>query len=67
MGLRGRVRNTDGGAVELIAAGTGAQLAALRAALERGSRGSRVDRVEQWDEPASEAATLRAFTIEGAW
>ncbi len=67
LGLRGRVRNTESGAVELVAAGTGEQLAALRSALERGSRGSRVDRVEEWDVPASEGATLGAFQIEGAW
>ena len=47
LGLRGWVRNTDDGKVEVVAAGTETQLAELRAALERGSRGSRVDAVSK--------------------
>ncbi len=67
LALRGSVRNTGNGAVEVIAAGPPAALEKLRAALERGSRGSRVDRVLEEDLPEGQADTLGAFTIEGAW
>lgn len=67
LGLHGRVRNTDDGCVEVLAAGSEEQLAELRACLVRGSRGSRVDRIEQRDRPESEAEGLNAFQIEGAW
>ncbi len=67
LGLLGTVRNTEGGAVEVVAAGTPEQLARLRAALERGPRGCRVDRVTEDDLPPEGAGMLEAFTIEGAW
>jgi acylphosphatase len=67
LGLRGTVRNTQGGAVEVMAAGPLHALAKLRTALEQGPRGSRVDRVNEQELPASQADTLGAFTIEGAW
>ena len=67
MGLRGKVRNTDGGAVEVWAAGTEEQLTRLRAALERGPRGSRVDRVAEEPLPPAQAGMLESFTMEGAW
>lgn len=67
LGLRGWVRNTAGGDVEVLAAGTEEQLRKLREALARGSRGSRVDRIEQRDRPEAEAENLREFEIEGAW
>ena len=67
LGLRGMVRNTQSGAVEVIAAGSPEQLGKLRAALELGSRGSRVDRVTEDNLPPGAADTLGAFTIEGAW
>jgi acylphosphatase len=44
-----------------------AELDRLRAALERGSRGSRVDRVLEEELPPTHAEALGAFTIEGAW
>ncbi len=65
--LRGWVRNTQSGAVEVTAAGTAEQLSRLRAVLEKGSRGSRVDRVAEEDLPSPEADALGTFTIEGAW
>lgn len=65
--LRGRVRNTVEGHVEVLAAGTEEQLKELEAILRRGSRGSRVDRIEQTDLPEAEAENLQAFEIEGAW
>ena len=43
VGLRGWVRNTEDGHVEVVASGSHDELSALRAALDRGSRGSRVD------------------------
>lgn len=66
-GLRGWVRNTADGHVELLAAGTEKQLENLYASLKRGSRGSRVDRIEQHERPEAEAENLKAFEIEGAW
>jgi acylphosphatase len=67
LGLRGWVRNTDDGAVELIAAGPLEDLAELRAELKKGSRGSRVDKIIEHELNESEAATLRDFEIQGAW
>ncbi len=67
VGLRGWVRNTNEGHVEIVAAGGEAELAELRAALKRGSRGSRVDAVERHELDESEGAKLGAFEIEGAW
>ncbi len=46
IGLRGWVRNTDDGAVEVMASGTPEQLEDLVLALGRGTRGSRVDNIE---------------------
>lgn len=66
-GLKGWVRNTAEGDVEVMAAGTEAQLADLRTVLERGSRGSRVDAVLETDMDDSFAANLESFQIEGAW
>ncbi len=67
LGLRGWVRNTVNSAVEVVAAGSPSMLSQLRTALEQGSRGSRVDRVNESELPPSQADTLGAFTIEGAW
>ena len=67
LGLHGWVRNTDAGDVELVASGTEQQLAELRAALEKGSRGSRVDSVTQHELADTEADSLGPFKIEGAW
>ena len=67
LGLRGWVRNTVDGNVELQAAGSEDQISALEACLRRGSRGSRVDRIDRADRPAIDAETLPAFQIEGAW
>ncbi|HWZ51244.1 MAG TPA: acylphosphatase [Granulicella sp.] len=67
LGLRGWVRNTSDGQVELIASGSAQELAELKAALERGSRGSRVDAVVEHELAESEGAALGAFEIEGAW
>jgi acylphosphatase len=39
-GLKGWVRNTDAGEVEIMVAGSEEKLAELRAVLEQGSRGS---------------------------
>jgi acylphosphatase len=65
--LRGWVRNTEDGDVEVVASGEDSDLAELRASLRRGPRGSRVDRLIEHSLDESEAASLNSFRIEGAW
>jgi len=65
--LRGWVRNTDEGHVEIVAMGTPEDLAELKTALHKGSRGSRVDAVLEHELAESEGANLGPFEIEGAW
>ena len=67
IGLRGWVRNTDDGHVEVVAAGEPEDLAELREALRKGSRGSRVDAVMEHELVESEGEGLGPFEIEGAW
>lgn len=67
IGLRGWVKNTDEGHVEVLAAGDAEQIAELREALKKGSRGSRVDQVVEHELEAAEAEKLGPFVIEGAW
>jgi len=67
LNLRGWVRNTEDGNVEVVAAGDVEDLADLRASLRRGPRGSRVDRLIEHFLDESEAAGLESFRIEGAW
>ena len=67
LNLRGWVRNTEDGHVEVVAAGTPEDLAELRQALNNGSRGSRVDAVLEQELAESEAEGLGPFQIEGAW
>jgi acylphosphatase len=66
-GLRGWVRNRDSGDVEIVAAGNEEQLELLGRALRTGSRGSRIDKVIEHLLEDSEADSLGAFQIEGAW
>jgi len=65
--LRGWVRNTEDGDVEVVASGSPDDLAELRRSLRRGPRGSRVDHVIEHNLDEAEAADLNAFRIEGAW
>jgi acylphosphatase len=65
--LRGWVRNTEDGDVEVVASGAVEELAELRASLRRGPRGSRVDRLIEHYLDESEAADLSSFRIDGAW
>jgi acylphosphatase len=65
--LRGWVRNTEDGDVEVVASGTPGDLAELRASLRRGPRGSRVDHVIEHYLDEKEATDLNSFRIEGAW
>ena len=65
--LRGWVRNTEEGDVEVVAAGEPGELADLRASLKRGPRGSRVDRVIEHTLEEREARDLGSFRIDGAW
>jgi len=67
IGLKGWVRNTDEGHVEIVAAGNLEDLAELKDALRKGSRGSRVDAVIEHELDESEGANLGEFNIEGAW
>ena len=65
--LRGWVRNTEEGHVEVVAAGETADLDELRSSLKRGPRGSRVDRLVEHSLSESEAENLSSFRIDGAW
>jgi acylphosphatase len=65
--LRGWVRNTEDGDVEVVASGTAEDIAELRASLKKGPRGSRVDRVMEHYLDEAEARDLQSFRIEGAW
>jgi len=67
LGLRGWVKNTDQGHVEVVAAGEAVLLAELKITLQKGSRGSRVDAVVEHDLAESEGTQLGTFEIEGAW
>lgn len=65
--LRGWVRNTEDGDVEVVAAGNAEDLDELRQSLRRGPRGSRVDRLIEHHLDEKEAKNLGSFQIEGAW
>ena len=65
--LRGWVRNTEDGEVEVLASGPVEDLAELRASLRRGPRGSRVDRLVEHQLAETEAEDLSSFRIDGAW
>lgn len=65
--MRGWVRNTEDGHVEVVASGEAKDLALLREALQKGSRGSRVDGIVEHELAESEAEGLGSFEIEGAW
>ena len=67
LGLRGWVRNTDAGEVEIVAAGDPEAIEDLRVELRKGSRGSRVDEIIEHELAETEAESLGAFQIEGAW
>ena len=67
IGLKGWVRNTDEGHVEIVASGDSEDLAELKDALRKGSRGSRVDAVIEHELDESEGLNLGEFNIEGAW
>ena len=61
--LRGWVRNTEEGEVEVVASGSAEDLAELRASLRRGPRGSRVDRLVEHYLEDREAEGLNSFRI----
>jgi acylphosphatase len=65
--LRGWVRNTDEGEVEVVASGSDEDLAQLRSILRRGPRGSRVDHVDEFFLDKQNAGELSSFRIDGAW
>ena len=65
--LRGWVRNTEDGDVEVVTAGEAGDLDELRASLRKGPRGARVDRIVEHTLADSEAEGLKSFQIDGAW
>ncbi len=65
--LRGWVRNTEDGDVEVVVSGAPEELAELRASLRRGPRGSRVDRLIEHTLDDKQAEELSSFRIEGVW
>ena len=65
--LRGWVRNTEDGDVEVVASGSVEDLAELRSSLRRGPRGARVVQLIEHYLDENEAGNLSAFRIEGAW
>ena len=65
--LRGWVRNTEDGDVEVMAAGKPEDLDELRASLRKGPRGARVDRLVEHSLAEKEAEGLTSFQIDGAW
>jgi acylphosphatase len=67
IGLKGWVRNSAEGHVEILAAGDQQDLNELKDALRKGSRGSRVDAVIEHELAESEGEGLGEFNIEGAW
>ena len=67
LSLKGWVRNTEDGDVEIVVAGTEESLGELRSSLKKGPRGSRVDRLIEHPLVESEGDGLSAFKIEGAW
>jgi acylphosphatase len=67
LNLRGWVRNSEEGEVEVLASGSLDDLIALRSALHRGPRGSRVDHIAEDNLPDSAATDLSPFHIDGAW
>ena len=67
LGLKGWVRNTEDGDVEVLVSGEAEDLTELRAALHEGPRGSRVDHVVEHELAESEGVNLEVFQIEGAW
>ena len=65
--LRGWVRNTEDGEVEVVVAGDAGNLDELRVSLRRGPRGARVDRIVEHTLADNEADGLHSFKIDGAW
>ena len=62
LGLHGWVRNTDDGKVEAVASGAQEDLDELRAAIRKGSRGSRVDGVEEHELAETRSCIARPFS-----
>ena len=65
--LRGWVRNTEDGDVEVVASGSAEDLAELRSSLRRGPRGARVDRLIEHYLDDGDAADLTSFRIDSSW
>ena len=65
LGIAGWVRNNEDGAVEVVAAGSAEQLAALKSKLQQGPRAARVDDIQESEIAA--ISNMNTFRIEGAW
>jgi len=65
--LRGWVRNSDEGDVEVVASGSAEELAKFRSSLRSGPRGCRVDHLVENYLDDKEADELSSFRIDGAW
>jgi len=63
LGISGWVRNREDGCVEVLAAGSKAQLDTVYDVLQRGPRAARVDSVQVIE--AEPTADLKSFRIEG--
>jgi acylphosphatase len=63
LGISGWVRNREDGCVEVLAAGTKAQLDSLYDILQQGPRAARVDNVQVIE--AEPTVDLKSFRIEG--
>ncbi len=63
--LRGWVRNTESGEVEVVASGPVEDLAELRSSLRRGTRGAVSTSLIEHYLDESESANLDSFRIEG--
>lgn len=67
IGIRGWVRNNPDGTVEVLAVAAEAEMEVLRTKLHQGSRGSRVDAVNETEVPGQAPEEFTDFRIEGAW
>jgi acylphosphatase len=68
LGVAGWVRNNEDSTVECLAAGPDDKVRKLKAKLEQGPRGSRVDVVDEYPvSPEETTGALKSFEIRGAW
>ncbi len=67
LGIKGWVRNTSEGTVEIVAEGERNSLEMLLEACKRGPRASRVDEVKvEWEKPTGEFSEFRKIIFLGS-